>query len=223
MGFDFRDYTKGRDLRPRHRKREYLPKDMPADWPLSPQQWNEYKYWLGEQGQWYNQATRGFKQKLGLDVGELLGQDTRRYFQEMGRRGLEESGFSQAGYTALRGKYGREYLRGTADFGSKLALMLEKERGAFLAGEFDFFHQLQKLRYQADLEKEIASFKAGLQEKRSGWLGFLGTALGTVLSLWNPIAGIAVGLGTGAFDSFSTTSPGYTYENFASGIDITNK
>lgn len=128
-----------------------------------------------ESGKFYNLMREGFRQRTqGLSSGALttgLGAVN----QSAARRGISFSGLEQAAQANLQGQVGAAQLQAESQYDQRLNELRQTSRDAFIQGQFDYFHELQRMSYAADLEKELSSFQAELADRySSGWQNFFG-------------------------------------------------
>ncbi len=73
-----------------------------------------------------------------------------------------------------------------ADFASALAQAQARDRAAFLRGEFDFFHSMQAMQAQADINRELMQFQSDLQrdQRKFGLLSDIFQTAGGVLPFY---------------------------------------
>lgn len=153
-----------------------------------------------EAGIFLNESRRAFQQSLQVRSGAQLRSNLGALKTGIGGAGLLDSGVAKALEANIRGLYGAAVLGSTGEFESQMLRQLQSERNAFLSGEFDFFHEVQRMRLQTDMNKELAEFQIRLQDEfdNSGWRQFFqgaftlaGIGIGTFFG--NPVAGGAVG------------------------------
>lgn len=151
----------------------------------------------------HEKLLQGFRQYAETGAGRALGGILRQ--QELGaaRRGIQFSGLAARGAAGAQAQlYGQaQEMQGA--FASRLGMLAQQNRDAFLRGEFGFMNEIAKLELSYQFQRDLLKLQAKLQkdaESRNAFYSLAGSIGGYIAG--GPV-GSAVGswLGGGTQDA----------------------
>lgn len=115
------------------------------------------------------QIREGARQSIELERARQTGAVEAATAQNFARRGIGDSGVAGMGIIQAEQALGSLALQAVANFDADFGRVLQAQQAGFLAGQFQWFHDMQAMRTNKDFQLELMYAQADIQKDQQRW------------------------------------------------------